>query len=73
MKKQFTCRINTTSYDFLESFSNEMGIKHPAYENVPNISKSLDIVISILIEIKNNNINGCNWDAIRERVQNGEG
>ncbi len=67
-KKQFTCRINTESYNFLENFSKEVGINHPAFKTMPNISKSLDIVIGLMADIKNNNIPNCDWNSLTERV-----
>ncbi len=48
-KKQFSCRISNNSYDFLKNLSLNEGFSHPLSKDLPNISKTLDIVISKII------------------------
>lgn len=48
-KKQFSCRISNNSYDFLKNLSLSEGFNHPLSKDLPNISKTLDIIISKII------------------------
>ncbi|WP_047452596.1 hypothetical protein [Alistipes sp. ZOR0009] len=52
-KKQFSCRISEQSYSFLEDVSKQLSIHHPISDDIPNISKTLDVLI---LTIKNDNI-----------------
>ena len=56
-KKQFSCRISSTSYDFLEKVAKENKIHHPISETIPNISKTLDYIISAVQHAEENGIN----------------
>lgn len=50
-KKQFSCRISNVNFEFLKEISIKKQIYHPAYVNIPNISKTLDIIITKLREL----------------------
>lgn len=44
--KQFSCRISSSSYDFLKKIATDNHIHHPISDTIPNISKTLDYILS---------------------------